>query len=69
MAVLGAGAFALAASSQIQTPAASPANAAMINQGRYLVAVGDCESCHTRAGGPALAGGFALNTPFGVIYS
>jgi mono/diheme cytochrome c family protein len=69
VATLGAGAFALAASSQTQTPAPAPANAAMIAEGRYLVAVGDCASCHTRAGGPALAGGFGLNTPFGVIYS
>ncbi len=44
-------------------------NAAQIRRGQYLVAVGDCASCHTRPGGPPLAGGLGLNTPFGVIYS
>lgn len=37
--------------------------------GQYLVRVGDCAACHTREGGAFLAGGRALNTPFGAIYS
>jgi mono/diheme cytochrome c family protein len=41
----------------------------LIDQGRYLATAGDCISCHTRANGPPFAGGRALNTPFGVIYS
>ena len=44
-------------------------NAAQINRGRYLVAAGDCMSCHLREGGEPFAGGLGLNTPFGVIYS
>ena len=44
-------------------------NAAQIRRGQYLVRVGDCLSCHLRAGGRAFAGGLGLNTPFGVIYS
>jgi mono/diheme cytochrome c family protein len=47
----------------------SAANAAQLRLGQYLVRAGDCASCHTREGGPFLSGGFALNTPFGKIYS
>ena len=38
-------------------------------RGKYLVAVGDCASCHTAQGGASLAGGRPIQTPFGVIYS
>jgi mono/diheme cytochrome c family protein len=44
-------------------------NAAQLNRGRYLVAAGDCLSCHLREGGEPFAGGLGLNTPFGVIYT
>jgi mono/diheme cytochrome c family protein len=44
-------------------------NAAQVRLGQYLVRAGDCASCHTREGGGFLGGGFALNTPFGTIYS
>ena len=44
-------------------------NAAQLNRGRYLVAAGDCLSCHVREGGEPFAGGLGLNTPFGVIYT
>lgn len=47
-----------------QTP-----NADQIRRGQYLVRAGDCAPCHTPVGGPPFAGGFGLNTPFGVIYS
>jgi mono/diheme cytochrome c family protein len=44
-------------------------NAEQLRRGQYLVAAGDCMSCHLRAGGEPLAGGLGLNTPFGVIYT
>jgi mono/diheme cytochrome c family protein len=44
-------------------------NAAQLRRGQYLVATGDCMSCHLRDGGEPLAGGLGLKTPFGVIYS
>ena len=44
-------------------------NAAQLRRGQYLVAAGDCMSCHFRDGGKPLAGGLGLKTPFGVIYS
>jgi mono/diheme cytochrome c family protein len=47
----------------------SKPNAAQLNRGRYLVAAGDCLSCHVREGGEPFAGGLGLNTPFGVIYT
>lgn len=40
-----------------------------IERGRYLVAAGNCVSCHTRAGGQPFAGGVAFDTPLGTIYS
>lgn len=40
-----------------------------IAQGRYLAAAGDCEACHTEPGGKPYAGGRAIDTPFGTIYS
>ncbi len=44
-------------------------DADQVRRGQYLVAAGDCMSCHLRAGGEPFAGGLALKTPFGVIYS
>jgi mono/diheme cytochrome c family protein len=47
----------------------SAPNAAQVRRGQYLVAAGDCVSCHLREGGEPFAGGLGLNTPFGVIYT
>jgi mono/diheme cytochrome c family protein len=47
----------------------SAPDADKVRRGQYLVAVGDCMSCHLRPGGEPLAGGLGLQTPFGVIYS
>jgi len=44
-------------------------DADQVRRGQYLVAAGDCMSCHLREGGEPFAGGLALKTPFGVIYS
>jgi mono/diheme cytochrome c family protein len=44
-------------------------NVAQLRRGQYLVAAGDCISCHLREGGQPFAGGLGLNTPFGVIYT
>jgi mono/diheme cytochrome c family protein len=38
-------------------------------RGRYLVHAGDCAACHTDDGGQPFAGGRAIPTPFGTIYS
>jgi mono/diheme cytochrome c family protein len=51
----------------IQGPAAS-----VIEQGRYLVQLANCTSCHTVKGGAGFAGGKAFQTPYaflGKVYS
>jgi mono/diheme cytochrome c family protein len=55
-------------------PATSPARLSAgpytdIQRGLYLVHVGDCKSCHTAPNGQPFAGGRAVPTPFGTIYS
>ncbi|MBT7759533.1 MAG: cytochrome c, partial [Rhodospirillaceae bacterium] len=47
------------------------AAADIVSRGGYLVRAAGCVGCHTdvKGGGPALAGGRALKTPFGVFYS
>lgn len=47
----------------------APANAQDIKRGEYLARVGDCVACHTAVGGKPFAGGLALESPIGKIYS
>src|SRR5690606_26452184 len=42
---------------------------AAIERGRLVAAAGDCVVCHTAPGGIPNAGGRALETPFGVVYT
>lgn len=42
---------------------------AAIARGARVVAQGDCMVCHTAKGGEPYAGGLALRTPFGTIYT
>jgi mono/diheme cytochrome c family protein len=53
------------------SPAAMATNAAVqtINRGQYLARAGDCVACHTEPGGIQFAGGRAMPTPFGNLYS
>ncbi len=39
------------------------------SRGGYLVAAGDCVACHSARGGAPFAGGRAIETPFGTVYS
>jgi mono/diheme cytochrome c family protein len=39
-----------------------------IAKGAILSAAGHCAACHTGPGGQPFAGGYGLNTPFGIIY-
>jgi mono/diheme cytochrome c family protein len=48
------------------TPASFPAKS--IAKGAILSAAAHCVACHTRSGGQPFAGGYGLNTPFGIIY-
>jgi thiosulfate dehydrogenase len=51
--------------------AAAPARADddLVQRGAYLARLGDCAACHTAEGGKPMAGGLALATPAGTIYS
>ena len=49
---------------------AAPANASSeVERGRYLATAGDCIACHTAPAGKPMAGGLALASPMGSIYS
>lgn len=49
----------------------NPTQITAIKRGEYLVKAGDCIACHTNTTekGAAFAGGLAMQTPFGVIYT
>lgn len=81
-AVLAAGVLAMGLGAKAQdaapsvsppAPAAAPQDnspeAQLVRKGQYLAAIGDCVSCHTRAGGEPFAGGLPLRTPFGTIFT
>jgi nicotinate dehydrogenase subunit B len=70
-AVVGIGAAVLPwrAIAPIARPDASVYAAATIARGKQLAALGDCAVCHTTKNGLLNAGGRALETPFGIIYS
>ncbi|HEX4764056.1 MAG TPA: cytochrome c [Usitatibacter sp.] len=55
----------------IAKPAAQSTNAAtrMIERGEYLARMGDCVACHSEPTGKPFAGGRAMATPFGNIYT
>jgi mono/diheme cytochrome c family protein len=50
---------------QTQTAANTPP----ASKGEYLARAGDCVACHSVKGGKAFAGGLAMGTPMGVIYT
>jgi len=52
-------------------PATTSAHAfdpGIVAKGAELAAIGNCAACHTRTGGKPYAGGFPVETPFGVVY-
>lgn len=51
----------------VQSP--SPSNAEVLARGRYVAQSADCFACHSVPGGKAYAGGLAMQTPVGAIYS
>lgn len=53
----------------IATPAPASFDPALVAKGRNLALIGDCQTCHTAPGGRVFAGGLAMPTPFGTIYS
>jgi len=53
----------------VHTASAGVYTEATLERGRQLAALGDCAVCHTAPGGQANAGGRAMPTPFGTVYS
>lgn len=43
------------------------ADRVLIERGGYIARLGDCVACHTEEGGAEMAGGRALDTPFGIM--
>ncbi len=70
VAAVGMLALGAAVPAAAQGPAGAAADAA-VSRGQYLAQLGDCGACHTdRAEGAAsMAGGLAMATPFGTVYS
>ena len=54
---------------QIAAGKAADSDAASIERGRYLAVAADCAACHTAPGGKPFAGGLAIDSPVGTIYS
>jgi len=64
--------FALTSGEALDRAASGSAAAfdpALVIQGARLAAIGNCATCHTSQSGKPFAGGLALATPFGTIYS
>ena len=53
----------------IEPPAPQTFDPVLVKRGRDLAAIGNCNDCHTAPGGKAFAGGLAVPTPFGAVYS
>jgi mono/diheme cytochrome c family protein len=71
IAFFGALGFALAPTHTRPIASGQPprSDAASIERGRYLAVAADCTACHTAPGGEPFAGGLALDSPLGAIYS
>src|SRR6266567_260030 len=68
--ILGFGALAWSpAIAPIAPPAPATFAPALVAKGEALAGGGHCADCHTVNGGQKFAGGYAMATPFGVIYS
>ncbi|WP_143808879.1 c-type cytochrome [Paraburkholderia susongensis] len=71
----------LIASAHAAAPSATPAPSTdttasaadtrpdIVKRGEYLARAGDCIACHTAPRGKLFAGGLAMETPFGTLYS
>ncbi|HSI55333.1 MAG TPA: cytochrome c [Ramlibacter sp.] len=50
-------------------PPITPPSGEKVARGAYLAKAGNCMACHTERGGAPFAGGRAIDTPFGTVYS
>jgi mono/diheme cytochrome c family protein len=61
--------LAIGAPAAIAQQASPPDNASAVAKGEYLARAGDCIACHTAPEGQLFAGGRAMKTPFGTLYT
>lgn len=61
--------LAMAGPALAQPQAKSAPNSDLVARGEYLARAGDCVACHTPPEGRIFAGGRAMPTPFGTLYS
>lgn len=66
LAILGLAALSLSAFAAQQTTGTDTEN---VKRGEYLARAGDCVACHTTRDGKPFAGGLAMETPIGTIFS
>ena len=70
---LGAAIWALNLRDEAPLPASAEVrpstDLAVVVRGEYLARAGNCMACHTVRGGAEYAGGRAIDTPFGAVYS
>lgn len=59
----------LLAAALIATPLAAMAQDDLVRQGEYIARAADCTACHTAPGGKPFAGGYAVESPLGTIWS
>ncbi|MCP1625115.1 cytochrome c [Pseudomonas nitroreducens] len=50
-------------------PAADDSNRELVEQGRYVALLADCQACHSAPGGKPFAGGYEIHTPMGPIFA
>jgi mono/diheme cytochrome c family protein len=53
----------------VEPPAPQSFDGALVKRGRDLAEIGNCNDCHTVRGAKDFAGGLAVPTPFGIVYS
>jgi len=54
---------------QVTPPGSGDFPRELVAKGAELAAVGNCVTCHTASDGKPYAGGYPLQTPFGIVYA
>ncbi len=67
--ILGLALLSLLAATAAQAQQKSVTGGELVKRGEYLARAGDCIACHTAPEGRTFAGGRAMPTPFGTLFS
>ncbi|MBB4867894.1 mono/diheme cytochrome c family protein [Pseudomonas nitritireducens] len=57
----------LLATGAVAAPQTPAIDGALLERGRYLALLADCQACHSRPGGQPYAGGYEIATPLGPV--